>query len=57
MSKPTKEQRKLIKEAWGDWAVVHMHYDDIIKEKLRELDPEFVKEMDRLTKDAEFWYA
>ena len=57
MSKPTKAQKELIKLAWGDWEVVHSHYDDFIRNRLIDLDPEFVKEMDKLTENATFWYA
>ena len=52
-----KKTKKLFKDAWGDWENVHGIYDDAIKARLQELDPEYVKELDKLVKGATFWYA
>lgn len=55
--KLTKEQKKLIKDCWGDWETVHCFYDDFMKERLKQLDKEFIDDLDKETKNADFWYA
>jgi hypothetical protein len=35
----------------------HSYFDDVVLDRLRELDPEFVAELEELTKDFTFWYA
>jgi len=55
--KNTKEQKQQIKSHWGDWESVHADYDNFIKERLKELDPEFVEDLDLATSGAKFWYA
>ena len=55
--KLTEEQKKDIRECWGDWEVVHGRYDDLVYKRLKELDPEFVEELDKLIEGASFWYA
>lgn len=40
-----------------DWEVFHSEYDEIIFERLRELDPEFMEAMEKEAEGATFWYA
>ncbi len=55
--KLTQKQKDQIKKDWGDWEVVHGHRDDFMKERLKELDPEFVEDLKKATEGASFWYA
>jgi hypothetical protein len=55
--KLTTEQKEEIKKRCGDWECVHADYDDFMKERLKELDPEFVEDLDLATAGATFWYA
>ena len=55
--KLTQEQINVIKSSWGDWEGVHGTYDEIMCERLKQLDPEFVAHLDEVTKGATFWYA
>lgn len=41
----------------ADPEVLHRVYDEILHDHLKELDPEFVEEIDKLVADVEFWYA
>lgn len=55
--KLTEEQIKKLTESWGDWEAVHANFDDLVLARLRELDPEFVEQIEKMTENAEFWYA
>ena len=55
--KISESDKKRIEDSWGDWEDLHYTYDDIVLERLRELDPEFVEEIEELTREATFWYA
>lgn len=55
--KLSKEFIKKVKEAWGDWEVTHSLRDDAMIDRLLELDPEFMEQLDKLFEDATFWYA
>jgi hypothetical protein len=57
--KLTKEQKDILAQRVkdGDNEAVHGRYDDLIHDRLEELDPEFIKEIDDLVKDIEFWYS
>jgi hypothetical protein len=55
--KLTEDQKKLIKERWGDWEIVHGNVDDLMRERLKELDPEWLEDLDQVTYGATFWYA
>jgi len=41
----------------GDNEVVHIIYDEILKEIAKEYEPKIVKKIDRITKDITFWHA
>lgn len=55
--KLSEEQKKRIKNEWGKWEGVHVEYDNLLKERLAELDKEFLDDLNEVTKDAIFWYA
>lgn len=40
-----------------DWEVTHSIRDDALISRLEELDPEFVEDLESLTKDTRFWFA
>ena len=52
-----EEQKKRIKNEWGSWDSVHAEYDNILKERLAELDKEFFDDLNEVVKGATFWYA
>ena len=53
----TPKQQKQIKEAWGDWETVHSLRDEFLMERMAELDPQFMKSLERATKEATLWFA
>lgn len=55
--KLTDEQKAKIRADWGDWEGVHCDYDDLMRARLRELDPEFYEDLEKAVKGATFWYA
>lgn len=57
--KMTKEQIKRLKNEIGDDESYHSRFDDILEERLMELDPEFMKQMKRAYKKSGMarWYA
>ena len=57
-----EKQDKLISELKDamqhrDWEVVHGIYDDLMRTRLNQHEPSFIKMLDKLTKGADFWYA
>lgn len=42
-----------------DWSSYHILYDEIIKVRLEELDPEFIADLERIENenDARFWFS
>lgn len=55
--KLTKKQKETIKKCWGDWEELHVECDKLLKNRLEELDFEFLKDLQKATKGAIFWYA
>ena len=58
--KTTKTVRQYIAELKPlrvDPEAYHERYDIIITERLRELDPKFVKALERASSGVSFWYA
>lgn len=55
--KPSQETLDEIKKAWGDWEFVHVLFDSAIRNRLRELDSEYVDALEEAVKGADFWYA
>ena len=55
--KLTEKQKEELKSVWGDWEVYHSHYDDLIYNRLKELDPEFIEDLHKESEGATFWYA
>lgn len=55
----TEEQKaqfaKFIKAK--DWENVHGYYDDLSHARLKELDAEFIADLEKAAQDATFWYA
>lgn len=54
-----KEKIKRLKQAVkeGDNEVVHGRYDELIEDRLTELDPKFMKKLNSMVKGIGFWYA
>lgn len=50
-----QELRKCAKEK--DWESYHEKFDDLMKKRLRELDPEYIESLVDEAEDAVFWYA
>lgn len=42
-----KEARKQLKKHIGDSECYHSVFDDILEERLKELDPDFMEEMEK----------
>ena len=40
-----------------DIETIHQNFDKLMKERLTELDPEFLKELEKEVEDIGFWYA
>ena len=40
-----------------DNETIHIDYDELLEQRLEELDPKFLKKIKRLVKDIDFWYA
>ena len=55
--KLSEEQKETIKKSWGDWEAVHAKYDALLEIRLRDLDPEYLADLQEATKGATFWYA
>jgi len=49
------ELKKAIKE--GDNEAVHGIYDQLLKLRLRQHEPSFVRRLDKLVEGIAFWYA
>lgn len=47
-----RDARKRLAEQEGDSEGYHSEFDDIIEERLMELDPEFMTELQQLYKDS-----
>ena len=52
--KLTKKQKETIKKCWGDWEELHVECDKLLKNRLEELDFEFLKDLQKATKGAIF---
>ncbi len=58
-----KEEQKMIdlieelKKSVGDNERIHGVYDAILTEIAKKHEPELLKEIDEITKDASFWFA
>lgn len=54
-----KEARKILKEELGDSEGYHSVYDELVEQKLMELDPKFMKAMQKLYYESNEsrWYA
>ena len=52
MSKVTNEEKALLMSEYGDSEGYRSVSDDILKAKIEELDPEWIKEMQQLYKDS-----
>lgn len=50
-----KDLRKYVLQS--DNEVVHSLYDDLIRKRLKELDPSFLNRLDKIVEDVNFWYA
>jgi len=46
-----------IKKMWGDWEATHAYFDDLMRARMEELDPEFLESMDKAFDGSLFWYA
>ena len=57
--KPTPEQIDSIRAEKDsrDWESFHSAYDKLVEQRLRELDPEFMDELDKVIEGGTFWYA
>jgi hypothetical protein len=55
--KLAEEQKQILKKNWGDWVGYHGEVDEIMRLRLKELDPEFLQDLDKETEGATFWYA
>ena len=57
--KLTQKEVDEFKKIYGDqdWESFHAFYDDLIKERLKQLDPEFLDSLEEATKGGKFWYA
>lgn len=54
-----EKAKERLKKYVGDNEIAHSIYDDIIEEKLREYNAEFVEELQKYKDELEieFWYA
>ncbi len=54
-----EEAEKVLEELQGDNESYHSNFDRIIEERLEELDPKFMKELNKIYEkhDVTFWYA
>jgi len=41
----------------NDNEAVHSIFDELMEQKVKELEPKFFKKLWRLVKDIDFWYA
>lgn len=57
--KLTQNQKDSFKEYMKkeDWEGVHGQYDKFMRQRVKELDPEFYDELNKITEGATFWYA
>lgn len=53
--KVSKADREKLLKASNDWEMFHIYYDAIVQKRLRELDPEFAKDLDEIEADSGFW--
>ena len=49
---PTKEQLERLKHLGGDSEAFHSEFDDILEERLMELDPEWMKGVQKVYEDS-----
>jgi len=54
-----KEAKKMLEKEIGDDEAYHSVFDDILEKRLEELDPKFMKAMERLYEDSGMsrWFA
>lgn len=52
-----EKQRMKLLNSWGDWEALHGIYDELMAERLKELDEEFLIDLQEVSKGATFWYA
>lgn len=57
--KLTQEQKQELLATAPDNESFHRTYDDMIKKRLSELDPEFMESIDKIVSQADvtFWFA
>lgn len=55
--KLTKEEKKKFKDMENDNEEIHGLYDDLMRARLEELDPEFMKDLEEARGNTAFWYA
>ncbi len=55
--KLTDEQKAKLKQYWRDWEGYHYYHDQLLVQRLKELDPEFVEDLYKATEGSTFWYA
>ena len=55
MKASIKKLKEAIEE--GDNEYIHSLYDDLIEQRLLELDPKYLKKLQDLVEGVTFWYA
>lgn len=55
--KLTSEEIFKITKHIRDWEGYHHAYDDLLEQKIRELDPELADDFATLKDNGTFWYA
>lgn len=55
--KTREEIKEMFKKLDEDNEEIHGLYDQLLQERMKELDPNFLNFLDDLTEDASFWYA
>ena len=59
MSKVTEYEKELLRKERGDSEGYHAVFDDLLEQKLKEVDPEWIEEMLKIYRESgEFrWFA
>lgn len=62
MSKPTKKELHQLNQhqsGWGDDEQFHSEFDNLLEDKLRRLDPEWMEKMSKIYRESGMgrWYA
>lgn len=55
--KLTQKQKNGLNISSGDNEAIHGAYDNLLKERMKELDPEFLEDLDEEVKGYTFWYG